>query len=96
MFLKCNIRTLTSNLERLVPDKAVHAQLRCEDEFDEVPLSLLVRKCEGVHTETLHHTIRTGNGSVGHGPEEHVCGLGVEILEVPEVVVGTLSLMRDQ
>jgi hypothetical protein len=70
----------------------VDTQLWSEDELDEAPLALFVGECKRVDAEPLHHAERAWNATVGHGPHEHVCGLGVEELEIPEVVVRRLSL----
>jgi hypothetical protein len=70
----------------------VNTQHGCPDEFYKVALTLVVDQSVGVDTEALHHTVRSRDTSVRHGPHEHVGSLGVQVLEVPEVVVGGLGL----
>lgn len=43
-------------------------------EFDEKQVTGGVVECISVHTEPLHHTIRTRYTSVGHCPHNHVRG----------------------
>ena len=86
------IGILTSQLQGLIPNEGVDTELGGPDKLDKVTLALGVDEGKGVDTEALHHAVRTGNGAITHGPGEHVSGLGVVELEIPEVVVSTLSL----
>ena len=60
--------------------------------LDESTLALGIDESEGMDTETLHVSERSGDGSVGKDPGLHSGRLGVEGHEVPGVVVGSLSL----
>jgi len=90
--LAVEIGVLASKLQSLVPNETVNTEVRSVVELDEVALALGVLQSVGVDTETLHHTVRSWNTTVRLGPHEHVSGLRVEVLEVPEVVVSGLSL----
>ena len=90
--LAMEIRVLTSQLQGLIPDEGVDTELGSPDELDKVTLALGVDESKGVDTESLHHAVGTGNGAITHGPGEHVSGLGVVKLEIPEVVVSRLGL----
>jgi len=86
------IGVLTSQLQSLVPNEGVDAELRGVDKLDKVPLTLVVDQSESVNSEALHHAVRARDCSVTHGPHEHVGTFGVEVLEVPEIVMSRLSL----
>ena len=86
------IRVLTSDLQSLVPHEGMHSQFRSEVELDQVAFALGVLQRVGVDTKALHHAVRARDSAVGLSPHEHVGGLLVEVLEVPEVVVSSLSL----
>lgn len=90
--LAVEVRVLTSQLQGLIPNKGVDTELGSPDELDKVTLALGVDEGKGVDTETLHHAVGTRNGAITHGPGEHVSGLGVVELEIPEVVVRSLGL----
>lgn len=61
-------------------------------ELDQVTFAFFVDESVCVDSEALHHAVRARNGSVRHGPHEHVSRLGVKEGKVPEVVVGGLGL----
>jgi hypothetical protein len=61
-------------------------------EFDKVADAVLVDQSKGVDTKTLHHSIASWYTSIGHSPHKHVRRLGVQVLEVPEVVMSALTL----
>ncbi|KAI9166472.1 LOW QUALITY PROTEIN: putative two component histidine kinase [Paramyrothecium foliicola] len=90
--LAVEVGVLAGQLEGLVPDERVDAQLRGEVKLDKGALALCVDEGEGVDAEALHHAVRAGDGAVRHGPHEHVRRLRVHELEVPEVVVRRLGL----
>lgn len=90
--LTVEVRILTGQLQSFIPDKTVDTQVRGEVELDKVAFTLGVHQSVCVDTKALHHSVRTGNGSIRLSPGEHVGGFCVEELEVPEVVVGSLSL----
>ena len=60
--------------------------------LDDCALALGIDESEGMDTETLHVSERSGDGSVGEDPGLHSGRLGVQRHEVPGVVVGGLSL----
>ena len=60
--------------------------------FDESTLALGIDESEGMDTETLHVSERSGDGSVRKDPGLHCGRLGVEGHEVPGVVVSSLGL----
>lgn len=85
--LAVEIRILASELQGLIPDERVDAQLWSKMKLNKVLLSLCVDESVGIDAKTLHHAKGTRDGSVGHGPEVHVCCLGVHVYKVPKVVV---------
>ena len=60
--------------------------------LDESTLALGIDESEGMDTETLHVSERSGDGSVGKDPGLHSGRLGVEGHEIPGIVVGSLCL----
>lgn len=83
---------LAGELECLVPDERVCTEMRHPVVLDESGFAFSVDKTEGVNTETLHVSERSGDSSVREDPGLHGSGLGVEGHEIPSVVVGSLSL----
>ena len=69
-----SVRTgiLACDLERLVPDERVHAELRKPVELDKVTFPGSVCEGESVDAEALHHAQRTWYTTVGHNPHDHV------------------------
>jgi len=53
---------------------------------------VLVYQSISVDTKALHHTKASWYTSIGHGPHEHMRSFGVQILEVPEIIMGALTL----
>jgi hypothetical protein len=86
------IGVLTLELESFVPNERVGTKMRDPVVLDEGALALGVDQSEGVDTETLHVSERSGDSSVGKDPRLHGGRLGVKRHEVPGVVVGSLSL----
>lgn len=82
------VRVLACQFEGLVPHKAMNTEMRCPVKLDEKSLSLRIVECEGVHPKPLHHAVRSRNGSVRLMPHEHVSCLCMQVLKIPEVVVG--------
>ncbi len=74
-------------LERLVPDRGLDAQLGPPVEFHEGAFTLGIDQPEAVHAKALDHAQAACNGAVAHDPHDHVHGLGHEGDEVPERVV---------
>lgn len=85
--LAVEVRVLSSQLQSLIPDQRVNTKVRDPVELDKMALALLVDQAECVDTKSLHHTVRSWDSTVRHGPVEHVRGLRVKKDEVPEVVV---------
>ena len=63
---------LSADLQCFVPHETVDSEFGDPMKFDEVTFSLLVKKRKCVDAEALHHSIRTWNASIGHGPHDHV------------------------
>ena len=63
------------DLEGLIPDDGLHAQLGPPVELHEGGLALFVDEAEGVDAEAFHHAEGARDGAVGHDPHEHVGGL---------------------
>ena len=82
------VRVLARDLERLVPQHRVHAELRLPVELDEARGAPGVHEPEGVDAEALHHPEAAGNRPIRHDPHDHVHRLGHQRDEVPERVVG--------
>lgn len=61
-------------------------------ELDEGAFAFGVDQSPGVDTETLHHSERSGNSSVGKDPHAHGGGLRTQTHPVPCVVVSGLCL----
>lgn len=83
---------LTTDLKGLVPNKRVDSKCWGEVELDKASDTFLINQGEGVDTETLHHTVGSWDTTIRHSPHEHVSSLGVQELEIPEVIVGCLCL----
>jgi hypothetical protein len=90
--LAMEISVLTSDRQCFILDQRMDSQWECEVKLDKVTDTFCVRQSIRVNTKTLHHAVGSRNTTIAHGPHEHMCGFGVEILEIPEVVVGRLSL----
>ncbi len=86
------IRVDTSEFLGFFPYEGGHAGHRLPVELDQCRLALGIHQSERVDTESLHGTEGAGDGPIRHGPHQHVGGLGSEGGEVPEGVVGSLSL----
>lgn len=86
------VRVLPTNLQRFVPYQGMYAKSRSEMELHKGSFTVRVRQGEGVNTESLHHPVGPWDTSIAHGPHEHMCGFRMQELEIPEVVVGGLSL----
>ena len=84
------IRSL--ELERLVPQRRLHAELRFPVEFAECNLAPGIDQLEGVDAETFDGAQGTRDCAVGHRPHQHMRGLGHERSPVPEGVVRTARL----
>ena len=82
----------TVDFDRLVPNDRLQAQLGLPVELDERRLAGRVDEAKGMDAEALHEAEGPGDRPVGHRPHHHVCGLGHERDEVPEVVVRRLGL----
>ena len=78
---------MATKFESFVPDQRVYAKFRGKMELDEGALILAVDQGKGVDTKPLHHSERPRNGAVRHGPRVHVSRFGVQVNDVPEVVV---------
>ena len=80
------------DLQRLVPHHRLQSLDRLPVELHVGRASVGVDHPERVDTEALHESEGSGNGPVGHGPQQHVGRLRHQRGEVPEVVVCRLGL----
>lgn len=81
-------------LQGLVPDGGLDAQLGPPVEFHEGAFALRIDQPEAVHAKALDHAQAARDGAVAHDPHDHVHGLGHEGDEVPERVVRRGSLWK--
>ena len=88
------VRIGAVDLDRLVPDDRLHAELRLPDEFDEGGFVLGVDQPEGVDAEALHEAEGARDGAVRHDPHDHVHRFRRQGDEVPEIVVRRLRLRK--
>lgn len=86
------VRILAPELQGLVPDQRMHAQMGDPVEFDEMALSLLVDKRICVDSKALHHAIGPWNRPVRHGPHEEMRGFWMKVHKIPKIVVCSLRL----
>ena len=86
------VRIGAVDLDRLVPDHRLHAELRLPDEFDEGGFVLRVDQPERVNAKPLHEAEGARDGAVGHDPHDHVHRFRRQADEVPEIVVRRLRL----
>ena len=70
----------------------MNAKRRREVEFHKMADSILVNESKCVDTKTLHHSVAPWYTTIRHSPHEHMRGFGMQVLEVPEIVMGALSL----
>jgi hypothetical protein len=61
-------------------------------EFDEMADTLLIDESERIDSKPLHHSEASRDTSIGHSPHEHMSSFRMQVLKVPEVVVGALAL----
>ena len=80
------------DLDRLVPDDRLCAELRPPVEFNEGRVAGIVDEPEGVDAEAFHHPKAARNRAVGHDPHDHVHRLRRERDVIPECVVCGLRL----
>ena len=80
------------DLDRLVPDHRLQAELRLPVELDEGRFVLGVDQAEGVDAKPFHEAEGARNRAVRHDPHDHVHALGRQRDEVPEIVVRRLRL----
>ena len=88
------VRIGAVDLDRLVPDHRLHAELRLPDEFDEGGFVLRIDQPEGVHAKALHEAEGARDGPVGHDPHDHVHRFRGQADEVPEIIVRRLRLRK--
>ena len=86
------IRIGAVDLDRLVPDHRLQAELRLPVELDEGRFVLGVDQPEGVDAEAFHEAEGARDGAVRHDPHDHVHAFGRQRDEVPEIVVRRLRL----
>jgi hypothetical protein len=86
------VRILTSGLLGLLPDKAGLALQSLPVELDKLGLSVVSNQTEGVHTESINVTERTGNTVASHCPQKGVKCARLLAEEVPSGVVRGSSL----
>lgn len=60
--------------------------------LDKMSFAFVVAERVCVDAEALQNTIRARNTAIQHGPHEHKGGFGMKVLEVPELIVCSLSL----
>lgn len=88
------VRVLSAELERLVPNETVRAQMRLPVEFDEGTLAFGVDEDEGVDAEALDHAVRARDRVVGQREERHEYRFGRKARPVPEGIMRSLRLRQ--
>lgn len=78
---------LTTDLQRLVPNKRVNSKGWCKVELDKRTDAVRVEKSKSIDAKSLHHAEGPWDTTITHGPHEHICSFRVQELEVPKVVV---------
>jgi len=86
------VGVVSCELQSFIPDQRVHAEGWSPVELHERADAFGIGKGESVDTKALHHTERARDSSIAHRPHEHMGRLGMQILEIPEVVMGALGL----
>ena len=66
------VRIGAVDLDRLVPDDRLQAELRLPVEFHEGRLVLRVEQPEGVDAEAFHEAEGARDGAIRHDPHDHV------------------------
>jgi hypothetical protein len=82
------------DLDGLVPDDRLQAQLGLPVEFDKGRVACCVEQPEGVNAEAFHCAKRARDCPVGHDPHDHVHRFRGETDEIPEIVVRGLGLRK--
>lgn len=90
--LPVEVRILSRQFQRFIPNERVHTQLGDPMELDKSPPPLRVKERKRIHAKPLHHPERSRDPAIAHRPRKHMRRLGMQILEVPEVVVRRLGL----
>ena len=88
------IRIGPADLDRLVPDGRLQAELRPPVELDEGGLAGGVEQAKAVHAETFDHPQRAGQRAIRHDPHHHVHRFRRQRNEVPERVVRGCRLRK--
>ena len=88
------IRVRAVDLDRLVPDHRLEAELRLPMKLDEGRFALRVDEPEGVHAKAFHEAERARDRAVGHDPHDHVHAFRRQRYEIPEIVVRGLRLRK--
>ncbi len=73
------------NLDRLVPDGRLQAQLGTPMEFDEGAFAFVIEETEAVDAEPFDHAQRARDGAVAHRPHDHVHRFGVSEMKSQNV-----------
>ena len=82
------------DLDGLVPDDRLQAQLGLPVEFDKGRVACCVEQPEGVNAEAFHCAKRARDCPIGHDPHDHVHRFRGQADEIPEIVVRGLSLRK--
>ena len=88
------VRISSIYFDCFVPGNRLKAKLGFPMEFYECELILGVDKTERVNPKSLHEPKGPGDSAVGHDPHDHMHAFGSKAYEVPEIVMGRLSLRK--
>ena len=86
------IRILARNLSGFIPRYRVYTQQRFPMEFYKNRFSFFVDQAESMDAKTLHHPQTAGNGTIAHGPHNHVHGFRHQRYKIPESIMSRSCL----
>lgn len=90
--LAMEIWILPRKLQSFVPHQRMDAKGRSKVKLYKMTDAVLVDQSKRVNTKPLHHAEASWYTTVRHSPHEHVRSFGVQVLEIPKIVMCALSL----
>jgi hypothetical protein len=90
--LAMEVRVISCELQSFIPDQRVHSKSWSPMELHKRTDAFGIHKSEGVDTEALYYAEQARDSPVTHRPYEYVCSFRMQVLEIPEVVMGALGL----
>ena len=82
------VRILPVDLLCFIPHKGMCPEDRLPVELHKVRLPFIVDKAERMDAKALHHAETSGNGTIRHGPHDHMRRFLVVGDEIPECIMG--------